>query len=324
MKYLRPLNRRGFTLVELLVVIAIIGILVALLLPAVQAAREAARRMSCSNNLKQFGIGMHNFHDTYKVLPAGAVRRPTVTVPWTDPQRRFSIPLTVNHGWVIFLLPFMEQAALYDQYRLNLDWKDAGNKTVRETQLQVGQCPSAPRRNRMDSFPAAGFGTVVGACTDYGIVNGIDTNATTGLFARGLIDTATNGNPDGMMRTNRCFNFGEIVDGLSNTMWIVEDGARPDRYRAGNKKVAGRFSGSMWADDANEFVVHGFDSAGITQSTGSCPMNCSNNNEIYSFHPGGAMVVLGDGSVRFLAQTVEIRLVARLISKAGGEPVGDF
>ena len=311
--------RRGFTLVELLVVLAIIGILVALLLPAVQAAREAARRMSCSNNLKQYGLGMHNFHDTYKVLPAGGVRPPAASAP-ADPQRKFSIPLTVNHSWMIFLLPFMEQQQLYDPYHRDLDWKDAANRVIRETHLQVAQCPSAPRRNRTDSFNATGFGTVVGACTDYGVINGSDAAV---LFNAGLIDADTRGNPDGMMRVNRCFNFADVLDGLSNTMWIVEDGARPDRYQFGRKKVAGRHTGSMWSDDANEFILHGYDSAGVTQS-GPCPMNCSNNNELYSFHPGGVMVVLGDGCVRFLAETLELRLVARLISKAAGETIGDY
>jgi prepilin-type N-terminal cleavage/methylation domain-containing protein len=319
MSHFKHRPRRGFSLVELLVVIAIIAILVALLLPAVQAAREAARRMSCSNNLKQYGLGIHNFHDTYKVLPAGGVRPPGANAP-ADPQRRFSIPLTVNHGWMIFLLPFMDQQPLYDQYRRDLDWKDAANLVIRETQLQVAQCPSAPRRNRTDSFNASGFGTVVGACTDYGVVNGTDAGA---LFNAGLIDAETRGNSEGLMRVNRCCNFAEVLDGLSNTMWIVEDGARPDRFQFGRKKVAGRFTGAMWADDANEFILHGFDNAGVTQG-GPCPMNCSNNNELYSFHPGGVMVVLGDGSVRFLAQTLELRFVARLISKAAGEPIGDF
>lgn len=309
---------------ELLVVIAIVSVLMAVLLPAVQAAREAARRITCSNHLRQFGLGIHTFHDTYQVLPPAGVRGPTASVAWNSPHRRFAIPGTAYHGWIIFLLPFMEEKQVYDQYRFDFDWKDQVNRAVRETQLPVAQCPSAPGRNRLDAFQSSLFGRVSGACTDYGVVNGIDRNGTTGLLARGLVDAATHSNPDGILRVNSCSTFAEIVDGLSNTLWMVEDGARPNRYQTGRKKMTGRYSGSMWADDANEFIVHGYDRAGTTQSGGPCPMNCSNNNEIYSFHPGGAMIVLSDSSVRFLAESTEMRVVGRLISKAAGELVGDF
>src|SRR6478735_3653731 len=103
--------RRAFTLVELLVVIAIIGVLVALLLPAVQSAREAARRMQCSNNLRQIGLGLHNFHDTNGCLPAGAITSST-----KPPGVKFSVPNNKLHGWAIFIYPQIEQKALYDQY----------------------------------------------------------------------------------------------------------------------------------------------------------------------------------------------------------------
>src|SRR5262245_4228022 len=114
-------RRQAFTLVELLVVIAIIGVLVALLLPAVQSAREAARRMQCSNNVKQVMLAMHHFHDANLVLPPGAVRGATATVAHT----KFSLPVNIKHGWAPFILPFMEQKPLADKYRWDLDWTDA-------------------------------------------------------------------------------------------------------------------------------------------------------------------------------------------------------
>src|SRR5687768_13524816 len=120
--------RRAFTLVELLVVIAIIGILVALLLPAVQAAREASRRSSCANNLKQIGLALHNHHDVVGFLPPGSIQ---VAATPQQVHQELNIPITVNHGWGPLLFPFMEQKNLYDQYRLDLDWRDPVNKPVR-------------------------------------------------------------------------------------------------------------------------------------------------------------------------------------------------
>ena len=113
-------QRRGFTLVELLVVIAIIGVLVALLLPAVQYAREAARRVQCASNLRQIGIGIHNFHDVMKVAPPGGVTGNVLK----DPHTRFSIPAGLNHGWAVFVLPFMEGQPFAQHYRLDKDWRE--------------------------------------------------------------------------------------------------------------------------------------------------------------------------------------------------------
>ena len=145
--------RSGFTLVELLVVIAIIGVLVALLLPAVQYAREAARRVQCSNNLRQIGIGIHNFHDAMKVAPPGAVTGAVLR----EPHTRFSIPTGLDHGWAVFILPFTENKPLADQYKWDKDWRAPENTVVRESRVPIFQCPSAPNANRMDRFTSGGF-----------------------------------------------------------------------------------------------------------------------------------------------------------------------
>ncbi len=303
---------RGFTLVELLVVIAIIGILVSLLLPAVQAAREAARRMQCSNNLKQIGLSLHTFHDTRKFFPPGGISTSTTATALRTKQA-FNIPGGVTHGWAVFLLPYVEQQNLYDQYRFDLDWRHATNRPVREQQLSVMQCPSS-QRNRFDQFNASGFGTVQAAAGDYGVNNAIDS----GLAALNLIDAQTQAAPNGVMRVNELHGFADIIDGSSNTTWICEDAGRPARFVTGRRVLAGRVSGGGWADRENEYITHGFTSTGLA-SPGPCPINCTNNNEIYAFHPQGAMCMFGDGSVRFVSQTVDIRVIGRVLTRAAGE-----
>jgi prepilin-type N-terminal cleavage/methylation domain-containing protein len=302
------LLRRGFTLVELLVVIAIIGVLVALLLPAVQSARESARRMQCSNNVKQIGIGLHGFHDTHGFLPAGGV---------TKAEARLQIPGGVLHGWGVFLLPYVEQKALYDQYRLDKDFRGPENKAVRETYVKMFLCPSSPVQKRQDTATSGGF-TWNAASGDYFVNNSVSTV----LSTANLIDNYTGGQEQGVMNVDQYHRFSQITDGLSNTAWIHEDAGRPTQYRAG-KRIGGRFSGAGWADRDNEGILHGMNAAGTT-SGGPCAVNCSNDNETYAFHPSGAMILMGDGGVRFLAQNVNIRIVARIITRGAGETVGEW
>src|SRR6188508_3203738 len=150
----RARGSRAFTLVELLVVIAIIGILVALLLPAIQAAREAVRRTSCSNNLKQIGLALHNHHDVLGYLPPGSIQ--AAATP-QEAHVQLKIPITVNHGWGALLFPFMEQKNLADQYRFDVDWRDTPNQIVRETHLSMMYCASAPNPKRFDRHTQDGF-----------------------------------------------------------------------------------------------------------------------------------------------------------------------
>jgi hypothetical protein len=126
-----------------------------------------------------------------------------------------------------------------------------------------------------------------------------------------------------MMRVNEIANFSECVDGLTNTFWIAECGGRPQRYRTGRRKVSGTVAGAAWADRANEFIIHGFTHDGVT-STGPCPLNCTNSDEIYSFHPQGAQVIMGDASVRLLPQATPMKLVARMVTRRAGDVIGDL
>jgi prepilin-type N-terminal cleavage/methylation domain-containing protein len=306
-------RRLGFTLVELLVVIAIIGVLVALLLPAVQSAREAARRVQCSNNLKQIGLGMHNFHDARKFLPPGGI---TGTAS-TPAHHSLRLPTRVDHSWTVFLLPFIEQQAIYELYDMRRDWRAPQNRTARETRLATWTCPSTPDPQRVATLVFGGFGTVTSAVSDYGVDNAINQ----GLYSLLWIDDASAASPEGVMRVNELQRFGDIKDGLSNTMWIFEDAGRPQLWLTGHKQgTSNTVSGGGWTDRDNEFITHGFTYTGLN-SPGKCPINCTNNNEIYSFHPGGALGVVGDGAVRFLSDTTDIRVVGRLLTRRAGEVV---
>jgi prepilin-type N-terminal cleavage/methylation domain-containing protein len=307
--------RRGFTLIELLVVIAIIAILIGLLLPAVQKIREAANRMKCSNNLKQLGLGLHNFEATYGFFPPGAVTNST-SVAATQTRAKLGITTRTFHSWTPFVLPYIEQDNLYRQYNLNANWYDAANQAVRETPLNLMVCPSTPRAAGRFNQRTIGGVLVKAAPGDYAPDNAYGT----ALEGLGLVDvTVIN---DGIMEVNVALGIPEIRDGVSNTLLLSEDAGRPDRWRAGRLVAANAQNDGGWADRDNEYITHGFTADGTT-SPGPCHTNCTNDNEVYSFHPGGANHVMGDGSVRFIKASMDIRLFVKLITRAGDDVVTD-
>jgi prepilin-type N-terminal cleavage/methylation domain-containing protein len=304
----------AFTLVELLVVIAIIGVLVALLLPAIQAAREAARRSSCSNNMRQLGLAFQNFHDTNNCLPPGKVTASSYPNPV---HLKFNIPQGPEHGWAVFLLPFVEQGSLRDQYRLDVTWNGPENLPVVQQHLKIHQCPSTPVRKRTATVSRQE------ACGDYGALTAVEGALVDTGFVDPLPKTTANGQSllDGVLRTNQLHRYSDITDGLSNTTWVAEDAGRPMPYQGNFAKASGsNTSGSAWADPENSYTLHGY-KPDCSAYPDSCAINCCNRNEIFAFHPGGAHCVMGDASVRFLARGMDIRLVARLVTKAGGEVV---
>ena len=287
----RNQSRPGFTLIELLVVIAIIAILIAFLVPAVQKVRAAASRAHCSNNLKQIGLALHSYHDAKRQFP------PSDTSKKTGKQ----------HSWVPFILPYLEQAPLARGYNFDRNWYSASNNKAVRTQLAIFQCPSAPA-NRTDSTI-----TPNAACGDYAATKGVSSQ----LVQLGFIAPT---NLRGVLVRNRGTRILEITDGTSNTILVAEDAGRPFLYLAGRSQPTGYAYGGPWADNLNAFYLNGSSSDG-TVIPGPCPMNCTNDREIYSFHDSGANILFADGGVRYLHTSISIANLAALITRAGGETI---
>jgi prepilin-type N-terminal cleavage/methylation domain-containing protein/prepilin-type processing-associated H-X9-DG protein len=308
-------RRRAFTLVELLVVIAIIGILVALLLPAVQAAREASRRSQCANNLKQLGLAFHNFDSTFRYWP---LARPANS---TDPQ----------NNWAPFVLPYLEQQNLIAGYDLTKDWWVAPNRPLVALQLAVVQCPSTPDQSRMQDKPETPVNKT-GACGDYFTPSGVDPAINNELQAAQQFPSTAN--LTGVIAfgsaTNPRNSLAYVTDGSSNSILLAEVAGREDVYRGrqkyavnytGNPKVRAR--GGAWATTDNAYPIGA--RAPWNSSFGTIPgtMRINNSNEwghlFYGFHPGGANTCFADGSVRLLSESSDLYVLATLVTRANGE-----
>jgi prepilin-type N-terminal cleavage/methylation domain-containing protein/prepilin-type processing-associated H-X9-DG protein len=304
-------RRRAFTLIELLVVIAIIGVLLGLLLPAVQKVRQAANRAQCANNLKQAGLAAQGFESTHGKFPPGAMTG-SATIWLAN-----AAPGTIHGSWP-FLLPFLEQQDLAARYRWDVGWYDPANEAARMVQLKVLQCPSAEADRvgpgTTPSGPPPPPGSALGACTDYGPTISVDP----GLVSSGQIVPVLN--RFGVMDHDRMTRMKEITDGASNTTLIAECAGRPQRWQLG-RPMPGLYSpGGPWTSGPNWISLFGCKMDG-SPGPGPCAMNCSNDRQVYSFHPGGANFVFADGSVHFLQAGINIRILAALITRAGGEVV---
>jgi len=294
-----PFARRGFTLVELLVVIAIIGVLVALLLPAIQASREAARRMSCSNNLKQLGIALHSYHDVFEQFPPDRITSPT------------------THGWCSQMLAFIEQGNLQDQYNVNHHFWAPENEAVAQTPVSTFLCPSTPSSQLVPNDPPWIVSQLGGSPTlnhrgDYMVLAGyFDPVQASPVSGGGLL----NGNRQRMR---------DAVDGLSNTLVISELAGRPNYYAGG--QIQPDSSKPPWFNEwgawaAPQRIFHsGFTQDGLTRF-GPCAVNCSNLESMYAFHPGGAQALLGDGSVQFFNETTPVQVIYWMIDPDDGAVV---
>lgn len=304
-------HRAGFTLIELLVVIAIIGVLVALLLPAVQQAREAARRAQCSNNLKQIGLALHNYENQFGMFPTA-----TRPVPGQPPRKQAAT--------LIRILPVLDQAPLFQRYDFNVNWFDAPNAGLIPTPLAVYLCPSTPNSNRLDTH-AITVGSVSfsgpRACADYAPLEGVGSL----LTGTGLVDAQSEGSPGALQVNFTQCRIAHITDGTSSTLLIAEDAGRPAWYIRGRVASTGLIPpGAGWADDEQDFFLHGAQNDALATPPGPCAVNCHNDGEISSFHTGTANTLFADGHARYLSANIDIRVVARLITPRGQEVVGEY
>lgn len=303
-------TRRGFTLVELLVVIAIIGILVALLLPAIQMAREAARRTSCNNNLKQIGLGLHMYHDTFGRLPAGWMAK--------DPHGHAEHDWLgePGWGWAAAILPYMEQTTVYgEMINFNLPITAPVNQEARETELEIYRCPSDIGKptfvlaeghhddDHDDHHHDDDYAPITLATANY--VGVFGTEDPHHVYEHGE-------RPNGAFGVNDQRSFRDFLDGTSETFIVGERTAK--------------LSYSTWVG-----AVHGGEHAPArVVGVATFPPNSdaafhpeAPTHNFSSLHPAGTQFVAADGSVKLINESIDEQVYHALCTLAGGEVVGD-
>ncbi len=368
MNAVRPVRRQGFTLIELLVVIAIIAVLISLLLPAVQSAREAARRAQCINNMKQLGLGIMNFESANKVYPPDVEQLMPIGYSDPDPNAQVAGP-TARAGWMELILPFIEQSTVYNQLNLNVSCFDtmnippavggsgmfSGNNSAYSTAIQTYICPSNPSSMTINYWNAcwdsSGDGNQgytpsppnqVWGLTDYFATCGFhcdliaalgfDPNATTDNNPLCTNEPGVISSP-GIKQGN---SIASITDGTSNTVMVGEMTARPVGYNHSHqnftdlntgRRVDGviwpcQGGGGAWADPFSYAHLAGSSPNGMRGvSWGTCLVNCTNDNELYSFHPGGINMLFADGSVHFIKESINKQVIVYLVCRADGSIV---
>ncbi|SIO66236.1 prepilin-type N-terminal cleavage/methylation domain-containing protein/prepilin-type processing-associated H-X9-DG domain-containing protein [Singulisphaera sp. GP187] len=381
MKSVRQTESRGFTLIELLVVISIIAVLIALLLPAVQAAREAARRTDCINHIKQIGLGTLNFESTYGALPSDVAR---LAQPDTNADAQAAIP-TACGSFLTQILPFLEQNSVYNLINISQSTFNtanippstgahSGTNSAYSIAINTFLCPSSPGPATINYYnanwgpygngggdictPGAAGGsggsasnlnpppTQIWGRTDYFPIPGI---SQVPLIAAGMNPAyiTTVGNPSTITAATPAINSGtiadpliagkiriaSILDGTSNTLIVSESGSKPIGYNGKRQMYKSEVNGLLvdgiiepvtsgggaWADQFTYSVIAGAQGRQNGIRGGTCMINCTSNNEIYSFHPGGANALFADGSVHFLKDSLSVPIVAALVTRAGGE-----
>ena len=308
-----PGARGGFTLIELLVVIAIIAILIALLLPAVQQAREAARRTQCKNNLKQLGLAMHNYHDATGRLPIACMSGAFTGVN----------AITSGYVWVRNIYPYIDQAAMFNRWNQNAGYTSAANLPLCQVPLTLMKCPSDVAAAWFNAIPQQNY------VVNFGNTNfGGQSNINGAAYSAGPFKYSV---------TTQGFStrFADIVDGLSNTMLMGEirvgkvnsdlrgltyfphttgfTGNLPPNSPLKDQMPLNSSTTLFWCVDSPDLPCQGYQ--------GNQGNNSTYRYSLRSQHTGGAHTVLCDGSVRFLSSNIDVGLIRALSTIAGGETV---
>lgn len=341
---LRSHRGQGFTLIELLVVIAIIAVLIALLLPAVQQARESARRSQCKNSIKQLGLALHNYHDTHGVFPIGNGHAST-TFQGPDSNR----PVSQRAGWTVLILPYIDQSSLYQRFDLNspmfsfsLEEGHAPqkNRDAAKIPLSVYQCPSFSGSRR---FHTNYFGVMGG-----GSMNPTFSSASS--VGRAMWE-------NGMLYRNSSVGMRDATDGTSNTLLIGETkyqrspllvaGASQEYFTwASTYRAMGADSCSGSLAAVTDVPINSFKGDGATSDTAFADGNEANlrgtirqngttstliparqmlmNRAFSSAHTGGAHFLLGDGSVRFISENINMDTLVNLAIRNDGNVIGEY
>ncbi|QDT63596.1 DUF1559 domain-containing protein [Calycomorphotria hydatis] len=352
--FTRASQKRGFTLIELLVVIAIIGILVAMLLPAVQQAREAARRTECKNKLKQIGLALHNYHDSHKTFPMGhtahfgVYRTPdhASTVGYAEAGTDTKISFRANWSWLAFILPMMEQGNVFSSLDVNGQRADEALGTaeglgILTTPIPAFRCPSDSHTGLTDS-DARGARSINEGVGDDRIATAVSNYVgnNRGFAGSVTVSAQQSGSANGLFYVNSKVRIRDVTDGLSNTLaageraweyWAVDPNGdeRLVPARAGLAIIARSKDGTNTTCD-----LCGFSDTLAVAGSGINHNDLLNSSLSYdedracasysSRHVGGAQFLLGDGSVRFLNENLDATLFINLGDKADGVELGDF
>lgn len=274
-------QRAGMSLIELLIVLSIISLLLQLVVPAVQHARESARRATCANSLRQIALACQSYEVSTKKFPPGFILKP-------------------RHNYVQYILPYIEEQAIYDKYDFKSDWNAGANIETTKSDILLLHCPTAPRE-----YPYI---------SDYAVCTKLNDELKVALVKEKLVRDRTD--TTGILR-GKPIEPAKITDGLSHTILMCETSGRPDRYVLGQLKRSNTITGARWATPAARFEID-YRCDGSKLGKGSQLINCTSKNEVYSFHEEGANFAYGDGSVKLVAKDVDPDVfVSDLTASAG-------
>lgn len=311
---------RGFTLIELLVVIAIIGVLIALLLPAVQSAREAARRTQCKNNLKQLGLALHNYHDNHGAFPSAAV---------TDGFAPCQRPNISKAPWTVMILPFMDEGPRYNSFNMSggtfgglFTYEDSCSESARQkVRNSKFECPSDPNSSEVNAN--CNYLGIMGGCASGSDQGCCEVCASTSTCPWGGRFGSTNG----IFYSNSSVRLRDISDGTTNSLLIGE--SRYLQLQGGTPGWGATWASSFYRGSDMSSGPMYTTVVAIVNAPNSTPSDPGNgytqgtmNNQLGSRHTGGAHTTLADGSVRFLSDSMDMIVMRALARKSDGQPIG--